>query len=339
MNQTPETMAVVEMREAGGPDVLVPGRRPVPEPMPSEVLLRVTAAGVNGPDLVQRRGHYPPPKGASDLLGLEVSGEIVAIGNAVQRWKVGDRVVALTNGGGYADYVAVEATHCLPVPETVDETDAAGLPETYFTVWSNTFLPGPIRQGGLMLVHGGAGGIGSTAIQLGAAMGLRVHATVGSEEDAAFCIDAGAERAIDFRHEDFVDIVRSAGGADVILDIIGGDYIARNIKAAAPDCRIVQIAFNKGSKVEIDLMPMMLKRLTLTGSTLRSRSAEFKARVARELEEQVWPLFAAGRLRPVTHCILPLEQAAAAHEMLEAARHRGKVLLQPSGSVEDNASH
>ncbi|WP_103174771.1 NAD(P)H-quinone oxidoreductase [Paracoccus sp. SY] len=339
MNQTPKTMAVVEMREAGGPDVLVPGRRPVPEPMPGEVLIRVTAAGVNGPDLVQRRGHYPPPKGASDLLGLEVSGEVVAIGNAVQRWRPGDRVVALTNGGGYADYVAVDATHCLSVPDTVDETDAAGLPETYFTVWSNIFLPGPIPQGGVMLVHGGAGGIGSTAIQLGAAMGLRVHATVGSEEDAAFCIEAGAERSIDFRHEDFVDIVRSAGGADVILDIIGGDYIARNIKAAAPDCRIVQIAFNKGSKVEIDLMPLMLKRLTLTGSTLRSRSAEFKARVARELEEQVWPLFAAGRLRPVTHCILPLEQAAAAHEMLEAARHRGKVLLQPSGSVEGNASH
>lgn len=333
MNELPETMTVIEMRETGGPEVLMPGRRPVPEPMLGEVLIQVTAAGVNGPDLVQRRGHYPPPKGASDLLGLEVSGEVVATGDGVQRWQPGDRVVALTNGGGYAEYVAVDATHCLAVPDTVDETDAAGLPETYFTVWSNIFLPGTIRQGGLMLVHGGAGGIGSTAIQLGAAMGLRVFATVGSEEDAAFCMAAGAERAIDFRHEDFVDIVRSGGGADVILDIIGGEYVARNIKAAAPDCRIVQIAFNKGSKVEVDLMPMMLKRLTLTGSTLRSRTAEFKARVAQELEEQVWPLFAEGRLRPVTHCALPLERAAVAHEMLEASRHRGKVLLQPSGSV------
>lgn len=328
MNRIPETMTVIEMREAGGPEVLVPGRRPVPEPVRGEVLLRVTAAGVNGPDLVQRRGHYPPPKGASDLLGLEVSGEVVATGPDTERWRPGDRVVALTNGSGYAEYVAVDATHCLPLPDSVDEIDAAGLPETYFTVWSNIFLPAPVRQGGLLLVHGGAGGIGSTAIQLGTAMGLRVFATAGTEDDAAFCAAIGAERAIDFRHEDFVEIVRSAGGADVILDIIGGDYIARNMKAAAPDARIVQIAFNKGSKVEIDLMPMMLKRLTLTGSTLRSRSPEFKAQVARELEERVWPLFAKGKLQPLTHRVLPLEHAADAHEMLEAARHRGKVLLR-----------
>ena len=328
----PKSMTVIEMREPGGPEVLVPGRRPVPEPNTGEVLLRVTAAGVNGPDLVQRRGHYPPPKGASDLLGLEASGEVVATGAAVDRWKPGDRVVALANGGAYAEYVAVEADHCLPLPEGINETDAAGLPETYFTVWSNIFHPGPIREGGLLLVHGGAGGIGSTAIQLGAAMGLRVFATAGSEEDCAFCHEIGAERAIDFRTEDFVEIVRVAGGADVILDIIGGDYVARNIKAARHDGRIVQIAFNKGSKVEIDLMPVMLKRLIFTGSTLRSRSPEFKARIARELEERVWPLFASGRLRTLTHQVLPLEQTADGHAAMEAARHRGKILLRPGAS-------
>ncbi|WP_371823392.1 NAD(P)H-quinone oxidoreductase [Paracoccus sp. Z118] len=333
MSEPIQEMTVIEMRAPGGPEVLVSGRRPVPEPQAGEVLIRVIAAGVNGPDLVQRRGHYPPPKGASDLLGLEVSGEVIAIGAAVRRWKPGDRVVALTNGGAYAEYVTVDAEHCLPLPEGVDEIDAAGLPETYFTVWSNIFLPGPIPEGGLLLVHGGAGGIGSTAIQLGAALGMRVFATAGSDDDCDFCREIGAERAINFQSEDFVEIVREAGGADIILDIVGGDYIAKNIKAARHDGRIVHIAFNKGSKVEIDLMPMMLKRLTLTGSTLRSRSPEFKARVARELEERIWPLFAEGKLRTMTHEILPLERAADAHAMLEAARHRGKVLLRP-GSAE-----
>ena len=226
----------------------------------------------------------------------------------------------------------MEADHCLPLPETVDETDAAGLPETYFTVWSNIFHPSPIRGGRLLLVHGGAGGIGSTAIQLGAAMGLRTFATAGSEADCTFCREIGAERAIDFRNEDFVEIVREAGGADVILDIIGGDYIARNIKAARHDGRLVQIAFNKGSKVEIDLMPVMLKRLTFTGSTLRSRSPEFKAQIARELEERVWPFFGAGKLRTLTHQVLPLEQASEAHTAMEALRHRGKILLRPGAS-------
>ena len=324
-----DSMAVIEMAETGGPEVLVPGRRPRPEPRPGEVLLRVIAAGVNGPDLVQRRGHYPPPKGASDLLGLEACGEVVAVGADVTRWKPGDLVVALTNGGAYAEQVAVAADHCLPPPEGVDPVDAAGLPETFFTVWSNIFLPARIREGVLLLVHGGAGGIGSTAIQLGAALGLRVFATAGSAEDCQFCEEIGAERAIDFHTENFVEIVRAAGGADIILDIIGGDYIARNIKAARHDGRIVQIAFNKGSRVEIDLMPVMLKRLIFTGSTLRSQSPAFKARIARELEEQVWPLFAQGRLRTLTHKVLPLTEAAEAHRMLEASRHRGKVLLSP----------
>ena len=324
-----QTMTVIEMREAGGPEVLVPGRRPVPSPAAGEVLLRVIAAGVNGPDLVQRRGHYPPPKGASDLLGLEVAGAVVALGEGVTRWQVGQTLVALTNGGGYAEFVAVDADHCRPLPEGVDPVDAAGLPETLFTVWSNVFHGAHIADGAVFLVHGGAGGIGSTAIQLGAAMGLRVFTTVASAEDAAFCEGLGAERAIRFAEEDFVPVLREAGGADIILDIIGGDYVARNIKATRHDARLIMLAFNKGSKVEVDLMPVMLKRLTLTGSTLRSRSAAFKAEVAVALTEHVWPLFAAGRLRPVTHTVLPLAEAASAHALMESAQHRGKILLKP----------
>ena len=329
MTELPETMRVIEMRDPGGPDVLVPGTRPLPVAGAGEVLVRVTAAGVNGPDLVQRRGHYPPPRGASDLLGLEVSGEVVALGPDVTRWAPGDRVTALTNGGGYAEYVAVDAGHCLPLPEGVSETDAAGLPETYFTVWSNVFFNQTLPEGGRFLVHGGAGGIGSTAIQLGAAMGLEVFTTVGSDAEAAFCTDLGAARCIDFRAQDFVEITREAGGADVILDIIGGDYVERNIKAARHDARIIQLAFNGGSKVSLNLMPVMLKRLVYTGSTLRSRPDAFKTAVARDLESRVWPLFAAGRLRPVTHVALPLDKAAQAHAMMEAAEHRGKILLEP----------
>ncbi|CAN5600241.1 NAD(P)H-quinone oxidoreductase [soil metagenome] len=325
----PEDMSVVVAREAGGPEVLEPGRRPVPEPAPGEVLIRVTGAGVNGPDMVQRKGQYPPPEGASDLLGLEISGEVVAAGEGAGRWAPGDRVTALTNGGGYAEYVAVDARHCLPIPPGVDEVDAAGLPETFFTVWSNIFHGVDLAPGAVFLVHGGAGGIGSTAVQMGAALGLRVFATAGSAEDCDFCRELGAERAIDFRKEEFVEIVRAAGGADVILDIIGGDYVARNIKAARQDARIVQLAFNKGSKVEINLMPIMLKRLVYTGSTLRTRSPDFKADVAAALEARVWPLFAEGRLRPVTHKVLPFAEAAEAHAMMEAAGHRGKILLRP----------
>ncbi len=329
MTALPETMRVVEMNEPGGPEVLVPGTRPVPQPGPGEVLVRVTAAGVNGPDLVQRRGHYPPPKGASDLLGLEVSGQVVAMGDGVTRWAEGDRITALTNGGGYAEYVAIDAEHCLPLPEGPAEVDAAGLPETYFTVWSNVFLNQTLPEGGRFLVHGGAGGIGSTAIQLGTALGLEVLTTVGSEEEARFCTELGAARCINFREEDFVEITRAAGGADIILDIIGGDYVERNIKAARHDARIIQLAFNAGSKVSLNLMPVMLKRLSYTGSTLRSRPESFKAAVARDLESRVWPLFAQGKLRPVTHAVLPLDQAAQAHAMMEAAQHRGKILLQP----------
>lgn len=324
----PDQMRVIEAREPGKPDVLEPGTRPVPAPASGEVLIKVTAAGVNGPDLVQRRGHYPPPKGASDLLGLEVSGEIVALGADVSNWANGDRVTALTNGGGYAEYVAVNAGHCLPIPEGVGEIDAAGLPETYFTVWSNVFHGQTIPQGGNFLVHGGSGGIGTTAVQLGAAFGLNVLTTVESEDAARFVTGLGAPRAILFRTEDFVEITREAGGADIILDIIGGDYVARNIKSARHDARIIQLAFNGGSKVEIDLMPVMLKRLSYTGSTLRSRPESFKTQIARDLTEQVWPLFGDGKLRTVTHTVLPLEQAAEAHRLMESGTQLGKILLK-----------
>ena len=322
-------MRVVEVPTPGGPGNMELGARPRPWPRPGEVVVRVAAVGVNGPDLVQRRGHYPPPKGASDLLGLEIAGEIIAVGDEVGRWQVGDQICALTNGGGYAEECAVLADHCLPLPPGLDLVAAASIPETYFTVWSNIFLPGHLSSGGNLLVHGGSGGIGSTAIQLGKAMGATVFATEGSAEQCAFCKDLGADVAIDYNDEDFVAVLRGAGGADCILDIIGGGYIERNIKAARHDAAIIQLAFNAGSKVEINLMPVMLKRLTFTGSTLRSRPDDFKTRVARELEEMVWPLFATGQLQPVVGLSFALEEAAAAHATMEAATHRGKIVLIP----------
>ena len=325
----PTQMTVIEMREAGKPHVLIEGKRELPTASADEVLIKVTAAGVNGPDLVQRRGHYPPPKGASDLLGLEVSGEVVAAGSDQLRWSIGERVCALTNGGGYAEYVAVKASNCLPIPAGVPEIDAAGLPETYFTVWSNVFFQQQIKQDGVFLVHGGAGGIGSTAIQLGTAMGLQVFTTAGSDEACAYCEALGAKRAIDFKQDDFVPILREAGGADIILDIIGGDYVARNIKAARADARIIQLAFNLGSKMEIDLMPVMLKRLTITGSTLRSRPEAFKSAVAADLKKAAWPFFdaAPAQLRATTFTSFDLADAAKAHELMESGTQRGKILL------------
>lgn len=326
----PEAMNVVAVREAGGPDVLTPARRPVPQPGAGEVLVRVAAAGVNGPDLMQRKGLYPPPPGASDLLGLEISGEVAVVGAGVIQWRPGDRVCALTNGGGYAEYCAVDAAHCLPIPEGVSIVDAAGLPETYFTVWSNIFMGVGLRRGERFLVHGGAGGIGTTAIQLGKAFDARVFAVDSPAERCRVCSDLGADRAIDYAGEDFVEIVRAAGGADVILDIVGGPNVERNIKAANHDGRIVQIAFALGSKVEINLMPIMLKRLVYTGSTLRSRPAEYKARVAAELRDKVWPLFGQGKLKTVTGTRVPLAEAAEAHALMEGARHSGKILLLPN---------
>ncbi len=329
MHAVPADMAVIEILSAGGPEVLVPGRRPVPRPAAGEVLIRVEAAGVNGPDLMQRKGLYPPPPGASDLLGLEVAGEIVARGEGATRWAVGDKVTALTNGGGYAEFCAVDERHCLPIPRGISVRDAAGLPETFFTVWSNIFMGVGLKAGETLLVHGGAGGIGTTAIQLGKAFGAKVIATDSPEERCAACRDLGADRVVDYKQEDFVEAVRKEGGVNVILDIVGGPNIERNMKAASHDARIVQLAFALGAKVEINLMPVMLKRLTYTGSTLRTRPPEFKARIAAELQEKVWPQIESGRIRVVTHRVFPLAEAASAHALMESAAHTGKILLVP----------
>lgn len=326
----PRDMLIIEARGAGGPGILGTSRRSLPSPRAGEVLVQVEAAGVNGPDIMQRKGLYPAPPGATDVLGLEISGTIVAVGPDVTGWRAGDHVAALTNGGGYAEYCVVDARHCLPIPDGTTLRDAAGLPETFFTVWSNIFLGAKLSPGETLLVHGGAGGIGATAIQLGKAFGASVFATDSPDERCDFCRQLGADRVIDYRQEDFVEVVRGeAGGANVILDIVGGPYIERNIKAAAPGGRIVQLAFALGAKVEINLMPVMLKRLTYTGSTLRTRSAEFKAKVADDLRDKVWPLITRGVIRVESRHIFPLSQAGAAHELMERAGHTGKVLLVP----------
>jgi len=330
MAALPAEMSVVVASAPGGPEVLQLGRRPVPQPAAGEVLIRVEAVGVNGPDMMQRKGLYPAPAGASDLLGLEVSGEVVALGSGVTRWKLGDQVCGLTNGGGYAQYCPVDARHCLPIPAGVSLRDAGGLPETYFTVWSNIFIVVGLQAGETFLVHGGAGGIGTTAIQLGKAFGAKVIATDSPDERCKICRDLGADRVIDYKQEDYTEVVRKVGGANVILDIVGGSNIERNFKAATHDGRIVQLAFALGSKVDINMMPVMLKRLTYTGSTLRTRPPEFKARVAAELEQKVWPLIASGKIRVVTHRTFPLAEAAAAHALMESAGHVGKILLLPN---------
>jgi putative PIG3 family NAD(P)H quinone oxidoreductase len=324
----PATMRAVEISAPGGPEVLKPVERPLPVPKAHEVLVRVFAAGINGPDIMQRKGLYPAPAGASDLPGLEVSGEVVAKGSAVTRWNAGDRIVGLTNGGGYAEYVAIDAEHCLSVPKGISMVDAAGLPETFFTVWSNVFIGAGLKAGETFLVHGGAGGIGTTCIQLGKAFGAKVIATDSPASRCQVCSDLGADRVIDYKAEDFVEAVRAEGGANVILDIVGGPNIEKNFKAASHDARIIQLAFAAGSKVDINLMPVMLKRLTYTGSTLRTRPDAFKARIARELEAQVWPHIASGKIRVVTHKALPLAEAAQAHALMESSQHTGKILLQ-----------
>jgi putative PIG3 family NAD(P)H quinone oxidoreductase len=320
-------MKAVEISAPGGPEVLKLTERPVPQPQKGEVLIQVTAAGVNGPDIMQRKGLYPAPAGASDLPGLEVSGAIVAMGDGVSRWSVGDKVTALTNGGGYAQYCVAEAQQCLSIPKDVHLRDAAGLPETFFTVWSNVFIGAQLKAGETFLVHGGAGGIGTTAIQLGKAFGAKVIATDSPEERCRVCRELGADRVVDYRSEDFVDIVRQEGGANVILDIVGGPNIEKNFKAASHDARIIQLAFALGSKVEVNLMPIMLKRLTYTGSTLRTRPPSFKARIANELEAQVWPHIERGRIKVVISRTFRLAEASQAHALMESAGHVGKILL------------
>jgi putative PIG3 family NAD(P)H quinone oxidoreductase len=322
-------MECVSLSAPGGPEQLVRAQAPVPVPGQGQVLVKVAYAGVNGPDIMQRKGLYPPPEGASPLLGLEIAGEVVSTGPGTRRWRVGDLVCALTNGGGYAQYCAVLEDHCLPIPAGLGLAQAASLPEAYFTVWSNVFMTAHLAAGETFLVHGGAGGLGTTAIQLGKAFGAKVVATDSPAARVEQCARLGADRTVDYQAEDFVEVVRREfGGANVILDIVGGPYVARNIKASRHDARIVQLAFALGSKVEIDLMPVMLKRLHYTGSTLRSRPDGFKTEVARELEARVWPLFGEGRLTTVVGRTLPLAEAAEAHRLMERAGHWGKIVLQ-----------
>lgn len=325
-------MRVIECPSFGGPDALQLGERPIPDHGPHDVLIRVVAAGVNRPDVLQRMGKYPPPPNASDLIGLEVSGYVAALGAEVQErdLSVGDPVCALLAGGGYAEFVAVPVEQVLPVPEGLSMIEAAGVPETFFTVWANVFERGALREGEVFLVHGGSSGIGTTAIQLASAFGARVFATAGSSDKCKACEELGAERAINYRDEDFVEVVKEATdghGTDVILDMVGGPYTAKNIDLMAPDGRLVYIAFLLGAKVEINLAKIMMKRLTLTGSTLRARPPAEKGRLALAIHSRVWPVLESGRVKPVIHKTFPLERAADAHRVLEASGHIGKVIL------------
>ena len=329
----PATMTAIEIPEYGPPEALVPGTRPVPEPAAGEVLIKVAAAGVNRPDVLQRQGGYAPPPGTSDIPGLEVAGEIVALGAGVEDLSTGDSVTALVAGGGYAEYCAAPAPQCLPVPGGLSLTEAAALPETFFTVWSNVFDRGGLQAGEVFLVHGGSSGIGTAAIQLAKAFGARVFATAGSADKCRACEDLGAEKAIDYRDEDFVATVKEASGgkgADLILDMVGGDYIARDIELLAPDGRLVFIAFLRGPKAEINFMPVMRKRLTVTGSTLRPRDIAFKGAIAQALRDRVWPLISAGQVKPVMYKTFPLAEAAEAHRLMESSAHIGKIVLTPA---------
>ncbi|WP_170391777.1 NAD(P)H-quinone oxidoreductase [Ruegeria arenilitoris] len=327
----PQMMRAIEITTPGGPDVLKVTERPMPEPGHGQVVLKVAYAGVNRPDALQRAGAYDPPPGASDLPGLEASGEVVAIGSGVSGLALGDQVCALLPGGGYAEYVVTPAAHCLLVPSGLSLKQAACLPETFFTVWSNVFTRGGLKAGERFLVHGGSSGIGTTAIQLANAFGARVFVTAGSDEKCQACLDLGAERAINYKTEDFVAAMRAEGGADLILDMVGGDYIPRNVKALAEDGRLVQIAFLQGPVVELNFAMMMVKRLTLTGSTLRPQSDLAKARIAQDLHEAVWPLLEAGKVAPVMDSEFDLADAAAAHARMESSGHIGKIVLKVSG--------
>lgn len=326
----PEHMTAMAISEPGGPMVLKPETRDVPTPGEGEILVRVRAAGVNRPDVMQRKGMYPPPQGASDLPGLEVAGEVVALGEGAERWRAGDTVTALAPGGGYAEYCVVPASNALPIPHGFTFTEAAAIPETYFTVWHNVFQRGGLSENETLLAHGGTSGIGTTAIQLAKNFGAKVIATAGSADKCQTCRDLGADLAVNYREEDFVEAVRKATdgrGADVILDMVGGDYVDRNYAAAAEDGRIVQIAVMNGPKATVDISRLMRKRLTHTGSTLRPRSPAFKGRLATELEAHVWPLLAARKVAPVMDMIFPLKDAWRAHERMEEGDHIGKIVL------------
>jgi putative PIG3 family NAD(P)H quinone oxidoreductase len=323
-------MIAIAINRPGGPEVLQPIELPVPQPARREVLIRVAAAGVNRPDLMQREGKYPPPPGATDIPGLEISGTVVACGLEVERWREGDNVCALVSGGGYAEYCVAPAVQCLPMPSALDLVSAGAVPETFFTVWTNVFERGHLRAGETFLVHGGSSGIGTTAIQIARAFGARVFATAGSEEKCAACEKLGAERAVNYKTEDFVAVLATATdgrGVDVILDMVGGEYFRRNIDLLALEGRLLQIAMLHGNSADLNLVRLLRQRLTITGSTLRSRTVQEKGAIANALERAVWPLVESGSVRPVIHAKFPLTHAAEAHRVMEAGQHIGKLVL------------
>lgn len=322
-------MIAIGIAKPGGPDVLQAIESPVPKPANREVLIRVTAAGVNRPDMMQREGKYPPPPGTTDIPGLEVAGVVASIGADVTRWREGDHVCALVAGGAYAEYCVAPDVQCLPIPPNIDLVSAAGMPETFFTVWANVFERGRLRSGETFVVHGGASGIGTTAIQMARAFGARVFATAGSDEKCAACEQLGAERAINYRLEDFATALKAitARGVDVILDMVGAPYFSRNVDLLALEGRLVQIAVLHGAKAEINLITVLRKRITITGSTLRARTVDEKGAIANALERSVWPLVEEGKIRPVIYATIPLAQAADAHRLMESGRHIGKIVL------------
>ncbi len=326
----PSRMTAIGIAKPGAPEVLVPQERPVPAPGTGEVLVKVAAAGVNRPDVMQRKGLYPPPPGAPDIPGLEIAGEVVALGAGASRWNRGDPVTALVPGGGYAEYCAVHESNALPVIAPLSMVEAAAIPETFFTVWHNVFERGALKAGETVLVHGGSSGIGTTAIMLAKSFGARVIVTAGSQEKCEACLKLGADRAINYKTEDFVAETKAATGgkgAELILDMVGGDYIERNYEAAGVEGRIVQIAFQGNPKATVDFRRIMLKRLTHTGSTLRARSVADKAAIARVIEQKVWPLIEAGKVKPLIYKTFPLKEAAAAHALMESSEHIGKIVL------------
>jgi len=326
----PSKMRAIEIAKPGGPEALVPTERPLPTPKPNEILVKVAAAGVNRPDILQRQGLYAVPPDASDLPGLEIAGEVVACGASAKRWKVGDKVCALAHGGGYAEYCVVPEVQALPLPKGLSLIEAASLPETFFTVWSNVYDRGRLKAGETLLVHGGSSGIGVTAIQIAKAMGNRVLATAGSDDKCAACVKLGADKAINYRSQDFLAEVLAATdnkGVNVILDMVGGDYVPKELKCLAEEGRLVFIAFLRGPKTELDINEVMRRRLTLTGSTLRPRPVEFKGAIAASLRQHVWPLIEAGKIKPVIFKTFPLAEAAEAHRLMESSQHIGKLVL------------
>lgn len=322
----PDTMTCIEIQDGD----LMPAERPLPQPAAGEVLVKVAAAGVNRPDVLQRQGAYPPPPGASDIPGLEIAGEVVALGDEVKNLTIGDEVLALVTGGGYAEYCTAPERQCLPIPSTLEMDEAAAIPETFFTVWSNVFDRAGLKPGETVLIHGGSSGIGTTAIQMAHSLGSTVITTAGNDEKCGACDVLGADLSINYREHDFVKEVKEftdGKGVDVILDMVGGEYVGRNLKALAVEGRMVNIAYLQGSKVEVDLMPLMLKRLTLTGSTLRARDVDFKAAIAANLKEKIWPLIESEEIAPFIHATFSLDEAAKAHELMESSEHIGKIVL------------